>query len=137
MKSRYFLAALAVAVALVPAAWACAAQPEKGPVTVGFGDSEKTTGVELGIGMQLGDFYRDQQVLLIKSAWGGKSLKVDFLPPSAGGPGEFYKKTVEQTREALDNLQKHFPDYDGKGYEIAGMGKAMGDGMVALLKNEK
>ena len=26
----------------------------------------------------------DEQVLLIKSAWDGKSLKADFLPPSAG-----------------------------------------------------
>jgi len=92
----------------------------KGALSVGFGDSSEKIGPELGIGIELGDHF-DQQVLLIKCAWGGKSLKTDFLPPSAGGPGEFYTKTIQQTRDVLNNLKTHFPDYDGKGYEIAGL----------------
>jgi len=92
----------------------------KGPLSVGFGDSGEKIGPELGIGLELGDHF-DQQVLLIKCAWGGKSLSVDFLPPGAGGPGEFYTKTIQQTRDVLSNLKTHFPDYTGQGYEIAGL----------------
>jgi len=92
----------------------------KGPLSVGFGDTGEKIGPELGIGLALGDHF-GEQVLLIKSAWGGKSLKVDFLPPGAGGPGEFYTKTIEQTRDVLDNLKTHFPEYAGQGYEIAGL----------------
>ncbi len=46
---------------------------------------------------------------------------MDFLPPSTGGPGEFYTKTIQQTHDVLNNLKTYFHDYDGQGYEIAGM----------------
>lgn len=68
--------------------------PLYGPLTVGYG-SEKSIrdennkkipvpgiGPELGIGFVLGDYY-DEQVLLIKAAWGGRAVKYSFRPPSA------------------------------------------------------
>lgn len=55
----------------------------KGPLTVGFGAKETMIGPELGIGWVTGDAFKEP-VLLIKCAWGGKSLGVDFRPPSAG-----------------------------------------------------
>ena len=55
----------------------------KGPLTVGFGAKDDRIGPELGFGNVVGDAF-DEPVLLIKCAWGGKSLAVDFRPPSAG-----------------------------------------------------
>ncbi len=70
----------------------------------------------------MGD-YLDNQVLLIKCAWGGKSLAVDFRPPSAGGEvGPYYTMMIEHVREVLGNIKKHFPDYDDRGYELVGLG---------------
>src|SRR6266513_1626430 len=56
----------------------------KGNLTVGYG-SPNCIGPELEFGHVVGDQYQ-QQVLLIKTAWGGKSLWRDFRPPSAGLP---------------------------------------------------
>jgi hypothetical protein len=93
-----------------------------GPLTVGFtvyGDSHHF-GPELQLGHVLGD-YLDNQVLLIKTAWGGKSLYRDFRPPSSGGEeGPYYRKMIAEVREALASLEKDFPRYDGAGYELAG-----------------
>ena len=57
----------------------------KGPLAVGYGARKETIGPELGFGWVVGDAL-DEPVLLIKCAWGGKSLAVDFRPPSAGMP---------------------------------------------------
>jgi len=77
-------------------------------------------GPELQFGHVVGDAL-DNQVLLIKTAWGGKSLYVDFRPPSSGGQvGPFYTKMIEEVRDSLANIKKNFPAYDGRGYEIAG-----------------
>ncbi|NQU23601.1 MAG: sialate O-acetylesterase [Candidatus Nealsonbacteria bacterium] len=95
---------------------------KKGRLTIGYtsyGGSHHI-GPELQIGHVLGDHF-DNQVLLIKTAWGGKSLYEDFRPPSSGGQvGPYYTKMLEEVREALGDLKKHFPDYDGRGYELAG-----------------
>ena len=94
----------------------------KGGLAPGYGGGADRIGPELGFGCVVGD-HIDEQVLLIKIAWGGKSLAKDFRPPSAGGEvGPFYKKLFEHTRDVLDNLKTYFPDYDGKGYEIVGFG---------------
>ena len=87
----------------------------EGGLTVGYtgygGNSH--IGPELGFGLVVGDHYKEP-VLLIKTAWGGKSLFVDFRPPSSGGEvGPFYTKMVEEVRAALTALE------DQK-YEIAG-----------------
>jgi hypothetical protein len=52
-------------------------------------------------GHVLGDYCR-APVLLIKTAWGGKSLYKDFRPPSSGGEvGPYYTKMIAEVREAL------------------------------------
>lgn len=93
-----------------------------GPLSMGFsvyGDTHHF-GPELQFGYVVGDAI-DNQVLLVKTAWGGKSLYKDFRPPSSGGNvGPYYIKMIEQVREALANLKKDFPAYDGAGYELAG-----------------
>ncbi len=77
-------------------------------------------GIELQFGHVVGEGVKNQ-VLLIKTAWGGKSLDVDFRPPSSGGQvGPYYTKMISQVREALANLKTNFPTYDGRGYELAG-----------------
>ena len=93
-----------------------------GPLGLGFsvyGDPHHF-GPELQFGHVIGDHF-ENQVLLIKTAWGGKSLYEDFRPPSSGGEvGKYYTLMIAQVREALLNLKTDFPDYDGRGYELAG-----------------
>lgn len=58
----------------------------KGLLTAGYG-SPGCVGPELQFGWTVGDKYKEP-VLLIKTAWGGRSLWRDFRPPSAGMPPE-------------------------------------------------
>jgi alpha-galactosidase len=118
----------------------------KGNLTVGFG-SPRCIGPELEFGAIVGD-HHDEQVLLIKTAWGGRSLYRDFRSPSAGLPGpeqldrllaemqkrnpkatlddvkaQFgasYRAMLDQVRGTLGDLKTHFPGYTGQGYELAG-----------------
>lgn len=82
-----------------------------GKLTVGFtgyGGSSHI-GPELQFGHVVGD-HCDEPVLLIKTAWGGKSLVKDFRPPSAGGEtGPYYTRMIEEVRAALKALgdRKH------------------------------
>ncbi len=92
-----------------------------GPLSVGFAvyGGRRHFGAELQFGHVLGDCL-DNQVLLIKTAWGGKSLYRDFRPPSSGGTvGPYYVKMLAEIREALDNLKTDLPGYSGR-YELAG-----------------
>jgi hypothetical protein len=94
----------------------------KGGLSVGYGSRDTSIGPELQFGHLVGDHF-DEPVLLIKTAWGGKSLAKDFRPPSSEGEtGPYYKQMVEQVRDVLANLKKEFPAYEGQGYEIAGLG---------------
>jgi hypothetical protein len=118
----------------------------KGKLTVGY-HNPKTIGPELGFGLVVGDHYKGQ-VLLIKSAWGGRSLYRDFRPPSARLPpqteldktlanirkmkpeatmdevtkpfGASYREMLSEVQSTLRDLKGQFPDYSGQGYEIAG-----------------
>jgi hypothetical protein len=93
-----------------------------GPLSLGFSvyGGQHHFGPELQFGHVLGDHF-DNQVLLIKTAWGGKSLYKDFRPPSSGGEvGPYYKKMIAEVRETLTNLKTDFPSYADGGYEIAG-----------------
>ncbi|NCG12764.1 MAG: hypothetical protein GWP38_05400 [Planctomycetia bacterium] len=102
-----------------------------GHLTAGYGASNTTMGPELQWGHALGDLY-DEPVLLIKTAWGGKSLAVDFRPPSSGwsvnppvAPGDqgyYYQEVLDTVSDVLTNLQSYFPDYNGQGYELVGLG---------------
>ncbi len=86
----------------------------------------KSIGPELGFGHVLGTFH-DEQVLLIKTAMGNRSLGFDFRPPSSGRTDPDskwesleYKLMIEGVRKTLDNIEKVVPGYKGQGYEIAG-----------------
>jgi lysophospholipase L1-like esterase len=82
-----------------------------GPLSIGFAvyQGRHHIGPELGIGRALGD-HLAAPVLLIKTAWGGKSLQRDFRPPSAGGDvGAFYTRMLAEYREALAGLATDHP----------------------------
>ena len=81
-----------------------------GPLSIGFGvyPGAHHFGPELMFGHAMGDRFEDP-VLLVKAAWGGKSLAKDFRPPSAGGDvGPFYTKTLSALREALERRGELF-----------------------------
>lgn len=95
---------------------------QAGPLSLGFGAyvSQHHFGPEYQFGHVVGEATRDQ-VLIIKAAWGGKSLFRDFRPPSAGGEvGPYYTKMIAEVRAALANLKQDFPGYDGAPVELAG-----------------
>jgi len=95
---------------------------KKGGLGIGYTvySGKHHMGPELQLGHVLGN-HLDNQVLLIKTAWGGKSLYKDFRPPSAGGEvGLYYTKMLGEIQEALSRLAEDFPDYDKRGHEIAG-----------------
>ena len=93
-----------------------------GPLGIGFsvyGDKHHF-GPELQFGHVVGDHFSNQ-VLLIKTAWGGKSLSKDFRPPSSGGDvGPYYTKMLDEIRQSLASLKTDFPAYADRGYELAG-----------------
>ena len=157
----------------------------RGNLTVGYG-SPGCIGLELQFGHVMGNHY-DEPVLLIKTAWGGKSIGIDFRPPSSGlqsdeaiaesvenmikrdynniirnewnkakkdNPdikrkeiekkssasieeirkakadeyrkqvvdryGHFYRLMITEIKTTLSEIKTRFPQYDGRGYEIAG-----------------
>jgi len=80
--------------------------PRYGGLTIGYTGYGGSThiGPELQFGHVVGDAF-DEPVFLIKTAWGGKSLFVDFRPPSAEGEtGPYYTQMVAEVREALELL---------------------------------
>jgi hypothetical protein len=86
----------------------------------------RTIGPELGFGHVMGT-YHGEQVLLIKTAQGNRSLGYDFRPPSSGRTdpdseweGAEYRLMVEGVRKTLDQIDQIVPGYEGQGYELAG-----------------
>ena len=94
-----------------------------GPLGLGFsvyGDKHHF-GPELQFGHVVGGQLQNP-VLLIKTAWGGKSLFADFRPPSSGGVvGKYYTLMLTQVSEALAGMETEFPSTKGRGYELAGL----------------
>ena len=157
----------------------------RGKLTVGYG-SPGRIGLELEFGHVMGNHF-EAPVLLIKAAWGGKSIGRDFRPPSSGlqskgkidefvenmvkrdynnlirnewnqakkdnpkitrkqieeesdasidairkakageyrrevidSYGHFYRLMMSEIKTTLSELKQRFPDYDGRGYDIAG-----------------
>ncbi len=88
----------------------------KGPLTVGYtgyGGSSHI-GPELQFGHVMGDYF-EEPVLLIKTAWGGKSLYKDFRPPASGGEvGPYYTQMIQEVRDALEALGDE--EYEIKGF---------------------
>ncbi len=68
-----------------------------GALTTGFG-SPGRTGPEYAFGHVVGE-HHDEPVLLIKTAWGGKSIARDFRSPSAGLPDEAALRTELEKRQ--------------------------------------
>jgi hypothetical protein len=112
---------------------------KKGELTVGYGSADNRIGPELGFGHIMGEAL-DNQILIIKVAWGGQSLALDFRPPSSGQPtfpinekvqkridsGEYqvgrpFQELIEEVKTTLANLRDLFPDYNDCGYKIAGL----------------
>ncbi len=107
-------------------------------VTVGQGANPNLIGPELMFAHQL-DEYFDDPVLIIKTAWGGKSLAVDFRPPSAGGStGEYYQAMIETVKNVTENLGSEFPELAGTAFELSGFAWFQGwnDGADESYLNE-
>ncbi|WP_372718419.1 sialate O-acetylesterase [Novipirellula sp.] len=114
-----------------------------GKLTAGYGSRSNPSenggkiGPEFTFGLKMDEVY-DEPVLIIKTAWGGKSLFYDFRPPSAGvyprteqdiakdrnpasGSGHYYRLMIQHVKQVLSDIGRVCPDYDKKqGYEIAG-----------------
>ena len=79
----------------------------RGGLTVGYGSRDRV-GVELAFGHTMGDSF-EEPVLLIKAAWGGKSIVRDFRPPSAGLPtDEALQGILDKANE--NNRKKNRPE---------------------------
>lgn len=111
----------------------------EGKLKAGYGVNEDRIGPELGFGWTIGDALQ-APVLLIKCAWGGKSLGLDFRPPSAGKPpyslgektdaeiaadpsiiGHYYRELLSRVKTTLARLDEIIPESDGR-YVLAGFG---------------
>ena len=125
-----------------------------GKLTTGYGsrsnpaESGGKIGPEFTFGLTMEKAY-DGPILLIKTAWGGKSLNTDFRPPSAGPyklnsvqlkhynqrgldidkwkkdkaekTGVYYRLMMEHVKKVLADPKRICPAYDPKqGYELAG-----------------
>jgi len=123
-------------------------EEKTGRLTAGFGASAEKIGPEFTFGL-----YTEKPdgapVLLIKTAWGGKSLHTDFRSPSAGpfvfnapqlaafqkqgkdvaamqaekdkATGVYYRLMLEHVKSVLGDIKRVVPDYDAaQGYELAG-----------------
>lgn len=125
-----------------------------GKLTAGYGSRRNPAedggkiGPEFTFGITM-DAAFDEPVLIIKTAWGGKSLHTDFRPPSAGPyvfneaqltnfqkqgknldeikaekakqTGHYYRLMLQHVKTVLADVKRVCPEYDPQqGYEIAG-----------------
>lgn len=108
--------------------------PVHGNLTVGrntgFAGKGAHFGPELMIGWTLGDSILED-VYLIKAAYGGRSLAIDFRSPGAGeGPyegvkphhyGWQYRDMVDDIAKSLEDIATNVPTYNADtGFEICG-----------------
>jgi alpha-galactosidase len=103
--------------------WYCH-QPAKADLVTsnlkpGLGARPDSIGPELAFGHVIGNHF-EEQVLLIKCAWGGQALGGLFRPPGSGNTGQKYTQLLAEVKEALAKIGDHFPAYEGQGYELAG-----------------
>lgn len=125
-----------------------------GKLTAGYGSrrNPKEDGGKIGPEFTFGltmDAAFDEPVLIIKTAWGGKSLHTDFRSPSAGPyvfnetqlanfrrqgrdidavsvtkeneTGCYYRLMLEHVRHVLSDIKRVCPAYDEQqGFEISG-----------------
>jgi hypothetical protein len=129
-------------------------QPGVGKLTAGFGARRVSTedGGKIGPEFTFGIYTRklvNKPILIIKTAWGGKSINTDFRPPSAGPyqfnkkqletfkkqgkdiakmkaernakVGHYYRMMMDHVRSVLNDPGKVHPGYNAKdGYELGG-----------------
>ena len=121
---------------------------KQGQLTTGFGASEEKIGPELSFGIYMQEML-GEPILIIKTAWGGKSIHTDFRPPSAGpyeftqqqldgfekqkkdmsavrtdkekATGHYYRLMLEHIHKVLGDIKSVYPKYnETSGYELAG-----------------
>lgn len=114
----------------------------KGDLNIGQGSSSARIGPEYAVGQIMGDHF-EEPVLIIKTAWGGKSLSIDFRPPSAvrkrgGKVGFYYHEMLNNIHQVLDNFSTEYPEYAAQGYDIVGFGWHQGynDGLSDFTATE-
>ncbi len=93
-----------------------------GKLTSGFGARNECIGPEFTFGITM-EKHVKEPILLIKTAWGGKSLHTDFRPPSvgAGETGKYYQLMMEHVKKVLEDPKKVVPTYNARdGIELAG-----------------
>ena len=121
-----------------------------GQLTAGYG--AKGRGTKIGPEFTFGIYmqkYLKEPILIIKTAWGGKSLHTDFRSPGSGpyefnesqlealrkqgkdidqakkdraqASGHFYRLMLEHVNKVLKDIKQVYPEYDAEaGYELAG-----------------
>lgn len=121
---------------------------KSGKLTAGFGASDDKIGPEWTFGIYMQEEL-GEPILLIKTAWGGKSLNTDFRSPGAGpyefnesqienfkkqnkeleeirkekdeATGHYYRLTMDYVKRVLSDVKSVYPEYDtSEGYELAG-----------------
>lgn len=123
---------------------------QTGRLTAGFGAAGRgpKIGPEFTFGITM-EKLLDEPILIIKTAWGGKSLHTDFRPPGAEpyefhaeqldrfrqqnkdidqikaekaeATGRYYRLMIEHVRHVLADIKRVDPEYDERGgYELAG-----------------
>lgn len=121
---------------------------KSGKLTAGYGAPTDKIGPEFTFGLTMSKRL-GEPILIIKTAWGGRSLHTDFRPPSAGpekindfilaqwkkrgldaeqeaakihkNGGVFYRHMIDHVKMVLGDIKRVVPDYDPKqGYELAG-----------------
>jgi len=121
-----------------------------GPLTVGYGAIGRGTkiGPEFTFGIYMQKLL-SEPILIIKTAWGGKSLHTDFRSPGSGpyvfnesqletlksrgkdieqvmedraeATGLYYRLMLEHVNKVLSDINRVCPVYDSEsGYELAG-----------------
>lgn len=128
----------------------CAEEEQVGKLTAGFGAGAR--GPKIGPEFTFGIYMQkllDEPILIIKTAWGGKSVHTDFRPPNAGpyefnesqlenfkkqgkdleaikaakaeATGHYYRLMTDHVKKVLADVKRVHPDYDSEqGYELAG-----------------
>ncbi|MCC9601291.1 sialate O-acetylesterase [Stieleria sp. JC731] len=123
---------------------------QTGQLTIGYG--AKAGGPKIGPEYTFGFYmerYLDEPILIIKTAWGGKSINTDFRPPSAepyqfssdqlelfrkqgkdvsklqaekkAATGVYYAQMIKHINHVLGDIERVYPGYDPEsGYELAG-----------------
>ena len=96
-----------------------------GLLTLGYSKFATNCGPEYPFGISF-ERMVNGPVLIIKCAWGGKSIKTEFRPPSLNTEeeptGYLWKVSVEHIHSVLKDLGKYHPDYNPQyGYEISGL----------------